>query len=101
MSNILIPELPGIEVVGNLRNSILRAVVAVALTVDLDLPLVLDDCAGGGSSGHLHVLGPAGQQLPLVRLGRDEDDRRRRHVAVGAHLDVGRKEEGKAQSGND
>ena len=47
-----------------------------------ELPLVLD----GAPVRQLHVLGPARQELVGVRLRRDEDHSRRRHVAVGAQL---------------
>ena len=53
------------------------------LTVYEELPLVLD---GALAVGQLHVLCPARQELVGVGLCRDEDNRRCRHVAVGAQL---------------
>ena len=55
--------------------------VLLLLTVNGELPLVLD-----GAVRHLQVLRAARQELVGVRLRRDEDHRRGRHVPVGAQL---------------
>lgn len=53
------------------------------LTMDLQLPLVLD-----GTGGQLYVFGTTRKKLALIRLIRDEDNGCCGHIAVRTYLDI-------------